>query len=975
MSDTIMDSGSQHSAINGTRALHGPEAAELGDINLVKGGSKTNGDANYLDNLGNAPKNLLSLLESKAQAYPNKGLVFYSQGHLKAPSLRITYPSLLSQAREKASQLHQLGIEPGSIVLLHFNSHDDNLLFFWAVTYAGCVPAMSTPFSNDLEQRRAHLVHLDSLLGQPVCLTRSKLLPEFAAQSVLKLVAVETLPPPVDANNVEQDRLASLTKQEDDLAALMLTSGSTGNAKAVCLTHGLILASVAGKSATLKTGTNTTFFNWIGADHVACLTEMHIHALSVGADQIYAQAVDIVQTPLSFLQIIKEHGVAHSFAPNFFLAALWRSLNTSEGKDFLKDLDISHLKTIVTGGEANVVETCAALAQILESHGAPRNCLRPAWGMTETSGGSIYNNLFPDHDVKQRSEFASVGACVPGMEMRITDQFGNESVNGTIGNLEVRGPVVFSRYLNNAQATADSFRDGGWFATGDQGLIDASGYLNLTGRSKEILIINGVNYTPQSIEATLESVEGTVPTFTLIFPYRVSGSDTESICTVYRPAYDPDDVESRARTNYEISSTVLLHTGIRPLVIPLDERMLQKSTLGKLSRNKIQRVFQQGGLDEYQKLNEKEMESHQALHFEPASNDTEQFILDTFLDVLGVGNVKLGVTTNLFTMGVNSIDIIKVKQRLQSRVSQEIPTITVISNPTARALTTALQELQRPHQYNPMVVLQSEGSKAPLWLIHPGVGEVLIFLALAAQFRDRPIYAIRARGFEENEEYFKDVQEAVTTYYRKIKEIQPTGPYAIAGYSFGSMIAFEIAKVLESCNDEVRFLGSFNLPPHIKFRMRQLDWTNCLLHLSYFLDFFSEDYAHTMHPILQRRPREEILQHVLDLAPQHRMEELGLDGSRLANWADLAYSLQSSAVDYEPSGTVESMDVFCAIPLASVARDMDDWMTNHLGKWADFCRTQPTFHRVNGAHYTMISPANVYTFSKTLKAALDHRMV
>src|ERR1700712_763324 len=103
------------------------------------------------------------------------------------------------------------------------------------------------------------------------------------------------------------------------------------------------------------------------------------------------------------------------------------------------------------------------------------------------------------------------------------------------------------------------------------------------------------------------------------------------------------------------------------------------------------------------------------------------------------------------------------------------------------------------------------------------------------------------------------------------------------------------------------------------------------------------------------------------------MAELGLDKEKLTNWADLAYSLQSSATDYEPSGLVESIDVFCAIPLAAVAKDMEDWKTNHLGKWSDFSKTQPKLHEVDGAHYTMISPTHVYSFQKTLKAALTAR--
>lgn len=98
----------------------------------------------------------------------------------------------------------------------------------------------------------------------------------------------------------------------------------------------------------------------------------------------------------------------------------------------------------------------------------------------------------------------------------------------------------------------------------------------------------------------------------------------------------------------------------------------------------------------------------------------------------------------------------------------------------------------------------------------------------------------------------------------------------------------------------------------------------------------------------------------------------------LETWTNLcivAYSMQYAAVDYEPSGMVDSMDVFVAIPLAEVAKDMNDWKTNHLSKWADFSKTAPRFHEVDGAHYTMIGPDNVYSFQRRLKAVLQYRNI
>lgn len=211
------------------------------------------------------------------------------------------------------------------------------------------------------------------------------------------------------------------------------------------------------------------------------------------------------------------------------------------------------------------------------------------------------------------------------------------------------------------------------------------------------------------------------------------------------------------------------------------------------------------------------------------------------------------------------------------------------------------------------------------------------------------------------------------TYHAAIKETQPTEPYAIAGYSYGTMLAFETAKILEGNGDEVRFLGSFNLPPHIKDRMSQLIWSECLLHLSYFLDIITETTASELSAPLRSLNKEEALANVVKIANPTRMAELSLTSEALYNWANLAFKLQGIAKEYEPKGSVACMDVFYAIPLAAVARSKKEWVEGPLSKWRDFVKEAPRYHEVDGAHYTMISPENVQRFAKKLRLVLQAR--
>ena len=116
--------------------------------------------------------------------------------------------------------------------------------------------------------------------------------------------------------------------------------------------------------------------------------------------------------------------------------------------------------------------------------------------------------------------------------------------------------------------------------------------------------------------------------------------------------------------------------------------------------------------------------------------------------------------------------------------------------------------------------------------------------------------------------------EVVTTYYLALKKEQPHGPYAIAGYSYGSMLAFEISKILEANGDTVQFLGSFNRSPHIKDRVRMLDWTAGLLHIAHFCGIITEQRSEELVGELRELPSPKQVAKLLIESDQQRCAEL-----------------------------------------------------------------------------------------------------
>ncbi|KAI1406895.1 acetyl-CoA synthetase-like protein [Hypoxylon sp. FL1857] len=959
---------------------------------------------------------LQELLKKEAESPVPANLLFYPLGCAPSPPTKVSYSTLYHEASKNSLQLAGLtNFRAGVPVLLYMNDHWDSILWFWTVLLAGGIPIPSPPLSNLESHRQKHLQNLSELLQSPICLIRGISLCNFAVNNhTLDVHTIESLlscapgstTPQVKPIREKLDQQAAYQNSRLDpssLAALMLTSGSSGDAKAVRLTHRQILSAVSGKASVRRLPEKGAFLNWIGLDHVASLIEIHIQALWLGVDQVHVHAADVVASPRLFLDLLSRHRVSRSFAPNFFLAKLVAACPRDDGLE----CDLSNLTFLASGGEANDVPTCVAVTELLMRYGAPRNVITTGFGMTETCAGAIYNTACPDHDVVAGRSIASLGRCMPGIEMRVTG-----SAPGEVGDLELRGAVIFDGYYRNPVASAEAFTPDGWFRTGDRASIDSEGNLSLAGRLKDVINIHGVKIATADLQASLEiSLKDTCVAQILCFPSRAPGAASEQVTVAYIPTEWALSVEDLVETDrLAIEACMMVSTACRPVVFCISQNsmsLLPTTTLGKISSAKLRAMFEDGLFDEYVAHHNRiisDFRQQQKLRnlANADINETEAILCLDFAETMGVENVAdIDLDSSLFELGFTSMDLIRLKVQLDTRLGVTVDTALLLKHPSVRSMASALDRLVQgkasnakyhslktglptgDELYDPVVTLLGKGIKTPLWLIHPGIGEVLVFIGLVQHMitDDRPIYALRARGLEPGQSSFTSVGEAVDTYVASLRQRQPRGPYAIAGYSYGAMIAFEMTKRLEGegavGEEGVRFLGSFNLPPHIKDRMRQLEWNMCLLHLAQFLGLITESYADeqilTDQSPYRHASRDDALEIIMQLAGDVRMGELGLTVQDLLRWANVAHALPSLALEYEPTGCVDTLDVFHAEPLKVIGVTRHQWVSERLDRWRDFCRTEPRFHEVGGTHYTMIGPEHVLDFSRQLREALERR--
>ncbi|KAK1456712.1 hypothetical protein CCUS01_09876 [Colletotrichum cuscutae] len=244
------------------------------------------------------------------------------------------------------------------------------------------------------------------------------------------------------------------------------------------------------------------------------------------------------------------------------------------------------------------------------------------------------------------------------------------------------------------------------------------------------------------------------------------------------------------------------------------------------------------------------------------------------------------------------MDLIKIARLISDRLQlpERLTLSQVLRDPTPWRPAIIIEGSVRKDEVgSPVATLRSKGRKTPLWLVHPGVGEILVFMNLMRLINDRPVYAFRAEAFDSGVSPFASLDELLDYCFQHPKAVQAKGP-------------------LETAGDEVLYCGCWNLPPHIKHRMRQFGWVECLANLFHFTKLIEQDQALQQIPMLRTFSKQEAVAHLRALSDSDRWLELGLGEEEFVKWADLASSLQHLARDYEPRGTIRSMDVFVADP-------------------------------------------------------------
>jgi len=303
----------------------------------------------------------------------------------------------------------------------------------------------------------------------------------------------------------------------DDVAFLQLTSGSTGVQRAVMVTHrGAIHNSLAIHEATGAPWDtpihewNLSAPSWLPLYHDMGLIGSLFSGLFCGAELWLMTPRTFLGRPAAWLRNLGAGACTVAPAPNFAFQACVERVTPGE----LAGADLSGWRAAMIGAEMINAETIEAFSRTFAPCGFSPKTFRACYGLAEGTLAITFDRL--GEGVRFRTmaqelgdgtvQIASVGAPVMDTEVRICAPDGTPLRDGAIGEIRAAGPGIFAGYYRDAESTAESLRDG-WLCTGDLGFVDG-GELWITGRTKDLIIVNGQNVMPHEIEWLAESATG-----------------------------------------------------------------------------------------------------------------------------------------------------------------------------------------------------------------------------------------------------------------------------------------------------------------------------------------------------------------------------------------------------------------------------------------------------------------------------------
>jgi acyl carrier protein len=390
----------------------------------------------------------------------------------------------------------------------------------------------------------------------------------------------------------------------------------------------------------------------------------------------------------------------------------------------------------------------------------------------------------------------TIGKVIDNTSIYLMDEQGIPVATGMPGEIYIGGYGVADGYLNRPELTDEKFVADNYsnipgarlYRTGDLGKILENGEIQCLGRIDQQVKIRGHRIELGEIESILSTQTGVKQSVVI--------AQDDALLNKYLVGYVITDSGSTAKVSKEQARAwkEKLAETLPAYMVP--EEFVTMANFPLTPNGKIDRkVFPK---------------PERAKHVKAAKtlpgNDAEQLIADIFKEILGVDDLK--ITDDFFELGGHSLLAVKVMVAIEKTTGERLPLATLFNNSTIEKLALQLHSEKTGDGSDTIVPIKTSGSKPPLFLIHGSGLNLLMFKPISEHFdKDHPLYGVQAIGLTKPVEMPRTLEEVAAYHIEEMLKIDTVGPYAIAGYSYGGFIGYEIAKQLIQSGKKVKFLG------------------------------------------------------------------------------------------------------------------------------------------------------------------------
>lgn len=836
---------------------------------------------------------------------------------------QISYLELNARANQLAYHLRSLGIGPDVPVGIFTERCPWMVIGIWAVLKAG---GAYVPLDPIYPKDRLGFMLQDA--GVQVLLTQSHLrerLPEHEAQ--------------VFCLDADWDALAEQSRCDPDyqtdaehLAYVIYTSGSTGKPKGVMISHrGLVnYLSWAVEAYETAAGRGTLVSSPLGFDLTITSLFSPLMAGRTAVLMSDTQIVDGMSTVwrnaghLSVIKITPAH-----------LELLSVQLAAEEAGGVARAL--------IIGGEALFYESLSFWRAC-----APQTRLINEYGPTETVVGCC---VYEVSDEDGQSGPVPIGRPIANTRLYILDMNSWPGPTGVAGELYIGGSGLARGYLDRPDLTASRFVPdpfGGaagarLYRTGDLARYLSDGNIEYLGRVDRQVKLRGFRIEPGEIEAVLaqhREIKETV----VVVREDVAG-DRRLVAYVVPAAnasFTTDDLKRYAGEklpDYMIPS----------LYVMLDELPLTLN--GKIMRDALQapEIVIGGNGD----------------NFVGPRDAVELWLTRTWEEILKVKPV--GVKDDFFRLGGHSMLAARLMARIQQRFGVGLPLATLFKQATIEHLANSVrQHTASASEPSTLVEIQPEGSRPPLFFVHPSGGNVLCYFELSRNLgADQPFYGLQSAGLIDGQPLYSSIEHMAAHYIEAIRGVQREGPYCLGGWSMGGVVAFEMARQLQSSGEQVSLLalidatapGSNDLPAIA-------DELTLMATFAQDLGLSWEHLTISLEELMRLEPDEQ-LRYLLERAKAATVVPPDFDVVHIRRLFRVFKNNVQAMLSYVPQPYQGRVTLFRA------DKQIKDNPAGETMGWAAFALEGVEVHASPGNHFTVVREPDVKVLAEKLSDCLS----